>query len=202
MSTLARREPAAEWLTIREASALVGVSVATLRRWCDAGEVRAFTTPGGHRRFLRSAVLGLIPMAGQRRPRLGRDGETAIRIVRAYRREVRRWSAAPPTPEVTTDPARHPFRDQSAAMVSALVDLLDAANGDSLNEAIDMFVRFRALFVHELGAIARGRGFDAIAATALLEAASDEIDGLLPSVISGFEAASARAAGAGEDRAG
>ena len=49
-----------EWLTIRAASALVGVSVATLRRWCDAGLVRVFTTPGGHRRFSRAAVLELV----------------------------------------------------------------------------------------------------------------------------------------------
>ena len=34
-----------EWLTIHEASDLIGVSPATLRRWSDAGEIRAFTTP-------------------------------------------------------------------------------------------------------------------------------------------------------------
>lgn len=50
-----------EWLTLGEACALVGVSPATLRRWSDKGDVRAFTTPGGHRRFARSAILGLLP---------------------------------------------------------------------------------------------------------------------------------------------
>jgi glutamyl-tRNA reductase len=50
-----------EWLTVREACELVGVSPATLRRWSDNGEITTFTTPGGHRRFARSAILGLLP---------------------------------------------------------------------------------------------------------------------------------------------
>ncbi len=60
--TNAPQTPAREqWLTLGEACALVGVSPATLRRWSDNGDVRAFTTPGGHRRFARSAILGLLP---------------------------------------------------------------------------------------------------------------------------------------------
>lgn len=50
-----------EWLTVREACELIGVSPATLRRWSDNGEIRTFTTPGGHRRFSREAILGLLP---------------------------------------------------------------------------------------------------------------------------------------------
>jgi glutamyl-tRNA reductase len=50
-----------EWLTVREACELIGVSPATLRRWSDNGEIRTFTTPGGHRRFSRAAILGLLP---------------------------------------------------------------------------------------------------------------------------------------------
>ena len=50
-----------EWLTLSEACALVGVSPATLRRWSDNGDIRTFTTPGGHRRFARSAILDLLP---------------------------------------------------------------------------------------------------------------------------------------------
>ncbi len=51
-----------EWLTLHEACSLVGVSPATLRRWSDNGDVSTFTTPGGHRRFARSAILGLLPV--------------------------------------------------------------------------------------------------------------------------------------------
>ncbi len=51
-----------EWLTLHEACSLVGVSPATLRRWSNNGDVSTFTTPGGHRRFAKSAILGLLRM--------------------------------------------------------------------------------------------------------------------------------------------
>lgn len=40
-----------QWLTLKEASDFLGVHFTTLRTWADAGEVRVFRTPGGHRRF-------------------------------------------------------------------------------------------------------------------------------------------------------
>lgn len=39
------------WLTLSAASKLLGVHPATLRHWADAGQVRSYRTPGGHRRF-------------------------------------------------------------------------------------------------------------------------------------------------------
>ncbi len=44
-------ESAPEWITLTEASRLLGVHPMTLRAWVDSGLVRAFRTPGGHRRF-------------------------------------------------------------------------------------------------------------------------------------------------------
>jgi excisionase family DNA binding protein len=40
-----------QWLTLSEASKVVGVHFTTLRRWADSGSVPCFRTPGGHRRF-------------------------------------------------------------------------------------------------------------------------------------------------------
>jgi len=40
-----------QWLSLSEASKLLGVHFTTLRRWADAGSVPCFRTPGGHRRF-------------------------------------------------------------------------------------------------------------------------------------------------------
>ena len=40
-----------QWLTLGEASKLLGVHFTTLRRWVDSGSVPCFRTPGGHRRF-------------------------------------------------------------------------------------------------------------------------------------------------------
>lgn len=49
-----------EWLTSSEASMLVGIHPITLRAWADAGIVRLFRTPGGHRRFRRSDLVTFI----------------------------------------------------------------------------------------------------------------------------------------------
>ena len=50
-----------EWVTLAEACRLLGVSPSTIRRWGDAGMVRTFVTPGGHRRFSRSGLEALLP---------------------------------------------------------------------------------------------------------------------------------------------
>jgi len=43
-------------ISISEASHLLGVSEAALRQWTDEGKIRAFVTPGGHRRYSRSEL--------------------------------------------------------------------------------------------------------------------------------------------------
>jgi excisionase family DNA binding protein len=206
--------PSAEWLSIHEASELVGVSVATLRRWCDAGEVRAFTTPGGHRRFERSAVLGLARPPAGRQP-VGCNGETQIRVVRAYRRELRLVDAELGALSHASERVRRQLRLHGAQMVGALLEALDAPpaevaghidqarfaaascgslaarEGLSLADALALFVRFRRPFVHQVGAVVRGQGRDAGDATAVLVAASDALDQLLPAVVAGYRAGSA-----------
>jgi excisionase family DNA binding protein len=55
-----------EWLSLAEASALVGVAAATLRRWGDAGKVPMKRTLGGHRRFSRTGLLKTMEEAQSR----------------------------------------------------------------------------------------------------------------------------------------
>jgi excisionase family DNA binding protein len=43
-----------EIISISEASHILGVNEATLRQWTDEGELKAFITPGGHRRYSRA----------------------------------------------------------------------------------------------------------------------------------------------------
>jgi len=43
-------------LIISEASQLLGVSEAALRQWTDEGKIKAFITPGGHRRYARAEL--------------------------------------------------------------------------------------------------------------------------------------------------
>jgi excisionase family DNA binding protein len=52
-----------DWVSLQEASALLGVAASTLRRWGDTGRVPMKRTLGGHRRFARAAIDRLA--AGQ-----------------------------------------------------------------------------------------------------------------------------------------
>ena len=49
-----------KWLTLGLARAVLGINEATLRQWADNGLVRAFRTPGGHRRFSTEDIYSLI----------------------------------------------------------------------------------------------------------------------------------------------
>lgn len=61
-----------EWLSLSEASEIMGVHPSTLRRWADAGTIPCTRTPGGHRRFQRAVVAQYLtrkePVAGQPAP--------------------------------------------------------------------------------------------------------------------------------------
>jgi excisionase family DNA binding protein len=48
------------FLNISEASRLIGVSEAALRQWTDEGKIKAFITPGGHRRYARADLKKFI----------------------------------------------------------------------------------------------------------------------------------------------
>lgn len=58
-----RPQPLARWVTLGRACQVVGVNESTLRRWADAGLVRSFRTPGGHRRFAEEDLRAMT--AGQ-----------------------------------------------------------------------------------------------------------------------------------------
>ena len=48
------------WLSLQEASQMLGVHPSTLRQWADSGKITTVRTPGGHRRFAESDVRGLL----------------------------------------------------------------------------------------------------------------------------------------------
>ena len=61
-----------EWLTLTEASRLLGVHPMTLRSWVDAGLIEAFRTPGGHRRLLVAELRDFLDQRPSRQGRLRR----------------------------------------------------------------------------------------------------------------------------------
>jgi excisionase family DNA binding protein len=46
--------------TSSQAARYLGVSLATIRRWTDAGHISCYRTPGGQRRFSRDQLDGFI----------------------------------------------------------------------------------------------------------------------------------------------
>jgi excisionase family DNA binding protein len=46
--------------TSSQAANYVGVSLATIRRWTDAGHIHCYRTPGGQRRFSRDQLDGFV----------------------------------------------------------------------------------------------------------------------------------------------
>ncbi len=74
-----------QWLSLRDACDLLQVSQVTLRHWADAGHLRVYRTPGGHRRFAREDVLALT----QRQPDT-HSTETPDKLEDAALRRIRR----------------------------------------------------------------------------------------------------------------
>ena len=54
--------------TSSEAADYIGVSLATIRRWTDAGHIACYRTPGGQRRFSRAQLDGFITSMSQEGP--------------------------------------------------------------------------------------------------------------------------------------
>jgi len=211
-----KASPAAHnrWLTLGEACSTLGVTANTLRRWADRGQIPSFVTPGGHRRFLVTAVEALVPTARTRRPALAAMGASPDRMARAYRRarpltrsdEHDGWTAG------LSDVERSWFREQGTRLVGDLLAHLDAERGEasallasaerhaggygaeaarlgaSLSDTVEGFLRFRKPFVDELAILARRRRLDTREATTLLGDAESALDRLLVALMIGHGA--------------
>ncbi len=57
-----------DWLSIREASRMLGVHIGTVREWADAGVLPSYRTPGGHRRFSLYDIRNFLQGRQQRSP--------------------------------------------------------------------------------------------------------------------------------------
>ena len=205
-----------DWVGLSEASEVLGVSPATIRRWSDAGRLRVFTTPGGHRRFSRSALERLLPSDRSRRPSIG-SGLTPSRITRTYRRASREAGAELPWVLKLTDEQRLLFRERGQVLASRLLQHLDATGpeaaahhleeaagsaaeygrvaaglGLSLSQTVEGFLRFRAPFHQELAMGARRRGFDTAETTDLLGTAERAMDQLLVATMTGHSLTAGR----------
>lgn len=214
-----------KWLSVHEACALIGVSPATLRRWSTAGEVEAFITPGGHRRFARSTILALLTCTSSQRAIRPLPGQTSEQMNDIYRRKLAHacrgvtWLVGVGAEEL--EPLRHNGRQITGSLLSfidaltpgerrmAIQNALAAATEygcitarreAEIGEAVEVFLRFRTLLLDKLVEATQYRGLNTIETTDVLVAATQATDQLLAALIKGHESQMAKNASKVETR--
>jgi excisionase family DNA binding protein len=198
------------WLTLGEASRMLGVDPDTLRRWADSGKVDVLKTPGGHRRFLRETIEVMLP-----RPRrsLSAIGEAPDRIAAEFRKRVRSDLASQDWTRQFDETSLRWFRERGMRMSALLIGHLDAGRrrghqpqleqaaalgreygveakrqGLSLGEATQAFLFFRARFLAEIANVARRRSLDPQPAAVLFAEADRALDVVILALIDGHRA--------------
>lgn len=78
------------WLSLGQASRMLGVSHSTVRRWADAGEIRSYRTSGGHRRILEEDVRQFMAQHTQAAGSTDTDRISELAVGRVKRRLSRR----------------------------------------------------------------------------------------------------------------
>ena len=208
-----------KWLSVHQACELIGVSPATLRRWSSAGEVEAFKTPGGHRRFARSTILALLPDTSSQRPNLDLPSQSSKQMSRLYHRKLAYacrgvgWLVG--TGEQELEPLRHNGRQITVSLLkfihaltpaqrrTAIASALAAATeyghiaarrSAEIGEAVEIFLRFRALLLDKLIEATRYRALNTSETTDVLVAATQATDQVLAALMKGHESQIAKQA--------
>ena len=203
----------ATWLTLGEASRMLGVDPDTLRRWADGGKVDVFHTPGGHRRFLRTSIDAMLP-----RPRLPRRqsfsamGEAPDRIAAEFLKRVRSDLGDQDWHQRFDEASLRWFRERGRRMSELLLGYLDTVRRPgreqylvqaealgreygveakrralSLGEATQAFLFFRARFLSEIADVARRGSLETAQAAVLFEEADRSLDRVILALIAGHQ---------------
>ena len=198
------------WLALGAASRLVGVGPDTLRRWADSGKVESYTTPGGHRRFLRSSLEAMVnaprrhrygvarlagsagTISGEIHRRMQRGGPGSqpwrARLTADQRDEFRRWGQR--TFQLVLEyvaARRRSERDlllAEAEQMGALYGAEASRAGLSLAEAIEAFLFYRSPVLEAIGAHLRRRAADVTDVTAAYREATAAVDSVLVALVS------------------
>jgi excisionase family DNA binding protein len=219
--SVAKRQLPGTWVSLSEACRLLGVSASSVRRWADAGMVRTYVTPGGHRRFSRHGLESLLPVNPTGHLSLTAMGETPLRMAHGYRRAAEGGLTAVPWVEGLDSALRDRSRTLGRAILASLLSALDTedevqraalladagmacaeygriASHERLGsaETAEFFLRFRRPFLDELGALARRRELDAAATSSLMSEANAALDDLLVATLRGWEGAAVDAGAA------
>ncbi len=192
-----------EWLSLGPASRMLGVDPDTLRRWADDGRVRAYATPGGHRRFAQADLVRVAATRRATRRPLSLLGTTSDRVNRAYVRSYRSDGGPPAIAQLEAN-ERAEFRTDGRRLVAVLLAYLDANQpadrerwesealglidmtarrlaeaGASGAEVVAVYVRARQPLLTEIASLGRRRALDATQLASLFEQAVALLDRLL-----------------------
>ena len=192
---------------------MLGVDPDTLRRWADNGKIDVFTTPGGHRRFLRASIDALLPRTKPiRRPSLSSIGEPPDRIASEFRKRVRTELTDQDWRSRFDEGSLRWFRERGVRMSDLLLGSLDTTRrsgreqllvqaeslgreygqeamraGLSLGEATQAFLFFRARFMAEIAHVARRRNIETSQAASLFAEADGALDRIILALIAGHQ---------------
>lgn len=137
MTTNAHEVGERRWLTLGLASALLGINEATLRHWSDNGLVRAFRTPGGHRRFSAEDIYALMESASPVSGEGLRVGGAAV--LPRIRRRLRTYRPRSPSWMGQLDAAAHDrMRRLGRTFLDLCLDYVDSAQPKALSAAAEL----------------------------------------------------------------
>jgi hypothetical protein len=205
------------WLALGAASRLVGVAPDTLRRWADSGKVESFVTPGGHRRFLRSALEAVVN--APRRHRYGVErliGSAGTISGDVHRRMARAGVAIPPWQARLSAEQRADFRRWGQRTFNLVLEYVAAGRrgeralllgeaermgalygaeaskaGLSLAEAVEAFLFYRTPVLEAIASHLRRRAAELSDLTAAYREATAAIDGVLTALVASYRDGSA-----------
>jgi excisionase family DNA binding protein len=108
-----------ERLTLGQACRLLGVSQTTLRYWTDEGRVKAFITPGGHRRYEKADLTAF--MQGQRQAQGIKDLVARIEESTLQQGTARKYFLSRPWYESLAEEHRVKFRERGRRLVELIL---------------------------------------------------------------------------------
>jgi excisionase family DNA binding protein len=133
----AQRSASGRWVSLSRACEILGADESTLRRWADAGRLRVYRTPGGHRRFSLSDLESMVAGDGRHRG----SGEVERLAVAKIRRQLQRarqddhgWYVS------LSDGSRERLRDLGRRLVEMAGEYMDkrTRRASLLDEALEI----------------------------------------------------------------
>jgi excisionase family DNA binding protein len=127
-----------EWLSLQQASQVLGIHPATLRAWANRGRIASRRTPGGHRRFSRADLETWL--SSQRRSEPGAELLAQNALGRIRMEMTRSEEGAPAWLSRFDEPMRQRYRETGRQLLGLLMRFISDADrrAETLEQARDI----------------------------------------------------------------